>query len=383
MTQHARYFQASSAARWMSCPGSVKLCDGLPDEGSAYAEEGTLAHELAATLLQKWDETIAVGDYDGDMVENVVTYTNAVMAMAGGHPVMIEQRVDFSEDIGQPDCFGTADCIVLAGDEIQIHDLKYGMGVKVDAEWNPQLMLYALGALRQYEMISEFKQARLVIHQVRLEHMSEWVVSVEDLREFAKAARAAADEALSDKPFFQPGEKQCRFCKAKAFCPALAEKVADTIGQDFENLDAEALAADPAKMGLNYLAHCMASVSLIEDWCKGIRARVERELLDGNQVDGYKLVQGRKGARKWSSEEEAEALLRKMKLKVEEIYDLKVISPTTAEKLAKAGTIGPRQWPQLQQLITQSEGSISVAPASDKRPAITPTATAADFEAIA
>jgi hypothetical protein len=136
-------------------------------------------------------------------------------------------------------------------------------------------------------------------------------------------------------------------------------------------------------MGTNYLAHCMAAVGLVEDWCKGIRARVERELLAGNQVDGWKLVQGRKGARKWSSEDEAEQTLRRMKLKVEDMYDLKLISPTTAEKLSKAGTIGPRQWPQLQALITQSEGGLSVAPASDKRPAANPVASADAFEAIA
>lgn len=380
MTEHAPYFQASAAARWLACPGSVKLCEGLPDESSAYAEEGTKAHELAAAVLKR--ESITVWDVPHEMKDHVQAYVDKVRSMAGDHPMEIEQRVDFSEDVGQPDCFGTADCIILAGDEIQIHDLKYGMGVKVDAEENPQLMLYALGALRQYGFLADFKRARLCIHQVRLDHFSEWVVSVEDLHEFAKAARAAADEALSAKPFFQPGEKQCRFCKAKAHCPALAEKVADTIGQDFQNLDAEELAADPGRMGLNYLAHCMATVGLVEDWCKGIRARTERELLDGNQVDGWKLVQGRKGARKWSSEQEAEAALRKMKLKVEDVYDMKVISPTSAEKLAKAGTIGPRQWPALKALITQSEGGLSVAPASDPRPAASPVASASEFEAL-
>jgi len=136
-------------------------------------------------------------------------------------------------------------------------------------------------------------------------------------------------------------------------------------------------------VGLNYLAHCMSAVDLIEGWCKGIRARTERELLAGQTIDGWKLVQGRKGARKWSSETEAEAQLRKMKLKVEDIYNLKVISPTTAEKLAKAGTIGPRQWPALKGLITQSEGGLSVAPASDPRPAASPVASADEFEAIA
>jgi hypothetical protein len=382
MTEHAPFFQASSASRWIACPGSVKLCDGLEDTGSAYAEEGTKAHELAAQIL---GGSPVAGHWDGadEMTDHVMGYVRKVRTMAGDHPVMIEQRVDFSHVLDQPDCFGTADVIVLAGDEIQIHDLKYGMGVKVDATENPQLMLYALGALRDYDMVTDFKTARLCIHQVRLDHFSEWVVSIEDLNEFGKMARAAADEALSPEPFFQPTEKGCRFCKAKAHCPALLAHVEDTVGQSFDNLDEAEMEADPERMGTNYLAHCMAAVGLVEDWCKGIRARVERELLAGNQVDGWKLVQGRKGARKWSSEDEAEQTLRRMKLKVEDMYDLKLISPTTAEKLSKAGTIGPRQWPQLQALITQSEGGLSVAPASDKRPAANPVASADAFEAIA
>lgn len=383
MSEHARYFQASSAARWISCPGSIKMCDGLPDEGTAYADEGSKAHDLAAMMLmgKTWAPTM----YPPEMVEAVDAYVKKVREIADGFDVLVEQRVDFSEDLAQPDCFGTADAIVLANGEIRIIDLKYGMGVKVDAVENPQLMLYALGALRQYGMISDFKRARICIHQVRLDHFSEWVVEIDQLWRFAGKAKFAAEEALSANPAVVPGEKQCRFCKAKAHCPALAAQVAETIGAEFDNLDevdAKILTEGPDRMGLNYLAHCMASVGLVEDWCKGIRARVERELLAGNTVDGWKLVQGRKGARKWSSETDAEAALRSMKLKVEEIFDLKLISPTAAEKLHKAGAIGPRQWPKLQSLITQSDGGISVAPASDKRPAVSLAASADEFETV-
>jgi hypothetical protein len=378
MAEHAKFFQASSAARWMPCPGSVKMCDGIEDESSRYAEEGTEAHELAAHILSSFEADVS--RWDVDMVDNVLRYTNEVWAVAGAHQaLLVEQRVDFSHVLEQPDCFGTADCIVLAGDEIQIHDLKYGMGVKVDAEENPQLMLYALGALRDYDMIAEFKTARLFIHQVRLGHVSEWRVSVEDLKAFGEAARLAAAVAMSENPPLVPGEKQCKFCRAKAHCPALAAHVEEIVGSKFDNLDAEEIEQGPERMGTNYLAHCMSAVSLVEDWCKGVRARVERELLAGNAIDGWKLVQGRKGARKWTSEKDAEETLRKMKLKVEEMYDFKVISPTTAEKLAKAKTIGPRQWPALQALITQSEGGLSVAPASDARPAATLVASAEDF----
>jgi hypothetical protein len=132
-------------------------------------------------------------------------------------------------------------------------------------------------------------------------------------------------------------------------------------------------------MGANSLSIAMAAVPLVEDWCKAVRARLEAELLAGKPVPGFKLVQGRNGARKWADEKTAEAALKKMKLKVEEMYDLKLITPPAAEKLAKAGTIGPKQWPSLQGLIVQKPGPPSVAPESDKRPAYSP---ADDFETI-
>ena len=379
MTAHARLFSASAAPRWMLCPGSVRLCEGLEDTSSAYAEEGTLAHEIAAAVLQG-AQTVDTDELADDIFDAVVDYTERVRQAAEGKTLLVEQRVDYSEVIGHAESFGTADAIIIGDGILEIRDLKTGRN---PAYALPQLGLYALGALHQFEALGPFDMVRLVIDQGRIGHFDEVELTMEELAGFQHEVLGAVEAALEPEPRYVPGEKQCRFCKAKAHCPALAAQVAETIGQDFENLDAEDLKAEPERIGLNYLAHCMSSVALVEDWCKGIRARVERELLAGNTIDGWKLVQGRKGARKWSSEQDAEQQLRKMKLKVEDIYDLKVISPTTAEKLAKAGTIGPRQWPALQALITQSEGGLSVAPASDKRPAASPVASASDFEAIA
>jgi hypothetical protein len=374
MAEHAKYFQASSAARWMACPGSVKLCDGLPDEGSAYAEEGTLAHDIASRVLL--GETPDTDSLSEEMFECVVGYVERTKAEAEGHVLLIEQRVEFSEAIGQSGSFGTLDAAIIAGDTIKLRDFKTGM-IKVSPL--PQLGLYALGLLETYPMLGPFTRVQMTIDQPRLGHLETVEMTMAELHAFAAEARAAAAEAMSDNPRFNPTDKGCRFCRAKAHCPALAAHVEEVVGSKFDDLDAEEIEQGPERMGTNYLAHCMSAVSLVEDWCKGIRARVERELLAGNTIDGWKLVQGRKGARKWASEQEAEATLKKMKLKVEEMYDFKVISPTTAEKLAKAGTIGPRQWPALQALITQSEGGLSVAPASDKRPAASVTAKAEDF----
>ena len=124
------------------------------------------------------------------------------------------------------------------------------------------------------------------------------------------------------------------------------------------------------------LGNLMGTVGLIEDWCKALRAQVEENLITGVEVPGYKLVDGRKGNRAWSSVEEAEATLKTMRVPHDQMYDYKVVSPTTAEKLFKAGVIGPRQWPKLSTLITQAEGKPSVAPAADKRPAISLAPTA-------
>jgi hypothetical protein len=382
MTAHA-LLGASKAHRWMACPGSVALEVDLPDTSSPHAEEGTRAHEFAALCLTG-DPAPSGISVEQDMIDNVKVYVDYVSREAVGHQLLIEQRVDYSDVIGVLNSFGTSDAVILAGDTIKIIDLKYGMGVRVDATENEQLMLYALGALETFGMIGEFTKAKLVIVQPRLDHISEWTVSVEDLALFGeRAARRAAeaikliDRTIDPDRDLRPGEKQCRFCKAKATCPALLTFVQDSVGADFDDLDADDIKGEVEEMGPNRIGIALAAVPLIEDWCKAVRAKAESELLAGREVSGYKLVQGRNGRRQWANEDEAEATLKRMKLKVEQMYDLKLVSPTTAEKLHKSGEIGPRQWPQLQSLIVQKPGPPSVAPISDKRPEYTP---ADDFQ---
>ena len=138
-----------------------------------------------------------------------------------------------------------------------------------------------------------------------------------------------------------------------------------------------------ATTSADFLSVALSKVDLIEDWCKAIRTEAERRLFAGEEVPGYKVVAGKKGARAWDKSVDVEALLKTMRLKDDEMYDRKVISPTTAEKLAKAGTIGPRQWGKLQEVITQSEGKPHVAPLSDSRPALEIKPVADDFEKLA
>lgn len=363
----------------MSCFGSVALTKDLPDETSPYAEDGTRMHTAASEMLLGQALSVDLNDEELDVVQSYVDYVTRNVA---GGQLLIEQRVDYSDVIGVPNSFGTSDAVILAGDTIIIADLKTGRGVKVDAEENEQLMLYALGALEVFGVLGDFQTVKVAIVQPRLDHISEWTMSVGNLRVFGQHARAAAAKVIDmvegrAELEFKPSEHACRFCKAKATCPALLAYVQDAVGADFENLDEDEIKTGPMGMGSNSLSMAMAAVPLIEDWCTAVRARLEAELLRGEKIAGWKLVQGKKGHRKWANEREVEATLKRMKLKVEQMYDLKLVSPTTAEKLHKAGVIGPRQWPALQGLIVQKPGPPSVAPESDKRPAWSP---ADDFQ---
>jgi hypothetical protein len=381
MSTHA-FLSPSGAPAWTLCLAKPHMELGLPDQSSRAADEGTAAHELRALCLTNdMDAAAYLGriiegfEVTDEMAEAVQKSVDVIRALPGDK--QIEVSLDISHITGEPGARGTGDTVILDYDNatLVIDDYKHGRGVSVFAEENEQLLIYAGAALTEYEMLADWQRVTMRISQPRIDNDSEWSISVADLRSrLAEISSIAARILAGDKDSLPlvPGEKQCRFCKAKATCPALLK----TVMADFDAVRPPEPAPDAD------LARVMANADLIESWIKAVRAEVERRLLAGQAVPGFKLVEGRRGSRKWSNEAEAEAALKSMRVKHDQMYDYSVISPTSAEKLAKADVLGERQWTRLQSLITQSDGKPSVAPVTDKRPAINVGAALDDFAAI-
>jgi hypothetical protein len=398
MSDHA-FYAPSKMQRIMACLGSSALEATLPDRSSSYADEGSAAHELATRSFEDKCEphafigqTITIGErkfvVDKAMADHVKTYMDAVLVYADGGMIEIEQRLPFGYLVGVDDtqAFGTSDAVVLLPDrgELQVHDLKYGMGVQVYAEGNEQMLTYALSALGAYEMLGEFTHIRMVIHQPRLNHMDEWLIEVAELLAFqlqlTTTLKVLTDNTgVGDLPY-GPNEKSCKFCKAKAVCPALrAETRAIVSGgaataDDFSDLTAVML----SEVSDEQLGGAMDKVGMIEAFCKAVRAEVEHRLLTGQEVPspqgGYKIGEGRKGDREWVDAEAAEAAMKSMRLKHDEMFTYKLKGPAPLEKLLAKEQ--PRRWTKLQKLITRKDGKPSVMLMSDPRPAITATADA-------
>ena len=391
----------SGAAKWMSCAGSAAMEDGLPNPSSKYSDQGTAAHFLAsewlttpaATSRDFLDRTICVYEdevcwdrsdpkpgftewsVDEEMLYHIQRYIDNIKQYQTGGRLFVEQRLPIDSLTGEDGAEGTADAVILRDDELQVHDLKYGMGIEVQAERNSQLMIYALAAYKKYNHVAALpiQKIRLVIHQPRKNHFPEWSCTLGELLEFEDEVVLKSSIAWNiiqvkkrtgdvNIVHLSPG-LHCKngFCRARAECPAIAGSIVAATADGFENLDeGDALT----------LTDKMQMIPMVEDWCKAVRAKVESELFLGHDVPGYKLVQGKKGNRRWTDNEIVEELMKSMRIKHEYIYDYKLVSPTSIEKYVKEEHIKPKQWEKLQEVIVQSEGVPSVAPVTDKRPAL-------------
>jgi len=408
MTAHA-ILSPSAADRWATCPGSVYLSKDRVDESSEYADEGTVAHFLASECLEQevdaahfkgqsilvpksggaswleegWEpgNAAAAFEVDDDMAEEVQKYLTYVRQVSVGAELFVERTYTIA---CVPDCFGTSDATVLHADgELHVIDLKYGRGVEVSAVENKQMMLYALGAIDAFALTHDIQTVRMTVHQPRQNNVSEWSISLEDLLTAGGRFKTAGEFAMQFHngrvpvaDDFTPSESACRFCPARGNCEALANFCLTTLADDFVDLDIAdktlpvVVDAATERVGvLNniQLGKLMQNIGLIEIWTKAVRAQVESELLLGRPVYGHKLVEGRKGKREWIDEKDVEETLKRMRMKKGEMYDFKVISPSTAEKLFKTS---PRRWDRVRDHITQANGKPSVAPEADPRPAL-------------
>lgn len=394
MSEHA-LLSPSSADRWMVCRGSVLMERGIPSVDSEYAAEGTLAHKIAAEYLET-GAAETVGDMSDEDCEKILEYTNEIKKLSKDHQLLVEQRLPIGHITLEEDACGTGDAIIIHndGETLEVNDLKFGMGVKVYAKKNKQMMLYALGALHQFSVLGNFKKFILRIHQPRLNHLDDWECSLDELLEFADEVKFNAqfiwrlyrgEVEFKPKEDLVPTEKTCMFCKAKAICPALAEHTLNIVAEDFVDMTKKV----PAKfdnsiskidtLDSKKLSWYMQNVGLIEDFIKAVRAKVEGELLKGNEVPGFKLVAGRKGPRKWEDEEIVAGELEAIKVSEKTIYKRKLISPADAEKVFKSH---PKIWAHLLSFVTQSDGSPSVAPSTDPRPALALTKAEDEFDVI-
>jgi hypothetical protein len=393
----------SGAEWWMGCAAGPARCKGLPGKTSEYADEGTLAHAIAAFCLKggftlEPGTTVNGQELPDDMIPAVQTYLETVRSMSeGAIQTLIEETLDISEILGVPGQMGTGDCIALLPEELQVHDYKHGKGVAVSAIGNKQTRLYGLGAMHLPALVElvellglDIKTVRLVIHQPRLNSVTEEVVTCDELYAFAVEARAAARKAWNlyrlydgtqvlDDDDFGPSEGTCRWCLAKGGCKALADHCLEIMGSGFDNLTAGIKAATENVPTLPNarLSVLLQNLDLITQWIAAVKDHAMSEALAGHEIPGFKLVEGRAGNRQWTSEKEAETLLKSMRCKKQEMYTFKVIGVPAAEKLLK---LSVRKWNRASALITRSDPKPALVPVTDKRPALVLEAPAGDFE---
>ena len=356
---------ASAADRWMNCTPSAQLTAGMEDETTTFAAEGTAAHALCEWKVRKALKMRAgrrpTSDYWTDEMEEFTDdYRDFIMDLVGQakqhckDPVtLIEQHLDFSCYV--PDGFGTGDFLLVADKELNVVDFKYGRGVAVYADHNPQMMLYALGALNLFDCLYDIEQVTMTIFQPRLSSISTWTISTEELYQWAEEVlRPKAELAAKGEGEFVSGS-WCRFCKARNTCRARAESFLELARMEFQ---------PPALLSDEEVAEVMEKADELSKWASDVMAYAQAEAIEnGKHWNGYKLVEGR-SVRKFSDEAKVEAAAKEAGYT--DIYNKSLITLTAFEKLMGKETFAEI----LGQYVTKPAGKLTLVPVSDKRPEV-------------
>lgn len=372
MSEHA-ILSASSAHRWLACTPSARLELEFDDNSGAAADEGTAAHALAEHKLRKalkMRSKKPVSKYDSDEMDthtdDYVSFVLEQIAQAklkcSDPMVLIEQKLDFSKYV--KDGFGTGDCVIIADGTLHIVDFKYGQGVLVEAEDNPQMKLYALGALELFDGIYDINEVSMIIFQPRRENVSTYTVSKESLYKWAEEVlKPTADIAYEGGGEYVPGE-HCQFCRAAVKCRARAESKMKLAAFEF---------ALPPLLSDEEIAEILASIGDLASWANEIIAyATDAAVNHGKQWPGFKVVEGR-SIRKYSDEEAVAAAAKAAGYR--DIYRQSLITITEMEKL-----MGKSKFNEvLGGLIIKPPGKPTLVPLSDKRPPMNISNAKIDF----
>jgi hypothetical protein len=378
---------------------------------SIFADDGTASHSWAARCLESSEnadyflsdvQKLNGAEYtmDEERAGYVQAYLDDVRHRAIGGQLFVEYKIDLSDYLGEGQG-GTGDAAIYVPDQKLLisQDLKYGIGEKVyagtrteagETEPNPQLALYALGLLKDFQLFGDIEKVLLVVNQPRLGHIDEFEMTVAELLAFGEKARAAGQEAMRAvvspaDATFNPGEKQCRWCRAKAVCKPLAAYVAAAVKMDFDTIEIDPRPLAPRDtVGLS---KALMAVPLIEDWCRAVRGEVNKLVAEGVEVIGpdgkpYKFVEGEEGKRAWTDEQMAEGLLLGQ-LSQDKVYaPRKVITAPQAGKLLdKKAT--KALWEEIfVPLIKRARGKPILALGSDTRKPYSSAAGGEEFDEI-
>ena len=381
---------ASGAGRWLNCTPSAKLEDEYGErKSSVYAEEGTLAHELSELYLSrdilgiidekefdsKLEQIMANDLFNDEMLGVVPIYTDycseqfaEAQAVDPLAVMEIEQKLDLTEYI--PESFGTVDCCIAYGNVLEVIDLKYGKGVPVYAEWNKQLMLYGLGALRKYDMVYDITEVRLTIVQPRINSISTWQISANELRQWAEEElKPKAQLAFEGKGELNAGD-WCRFCAVRNRCRKLYEQQLEIAKHEF---------AKPALLTDEEIADVVRKAPEFISWINSITDyALVQAVTEDKQWPGLKIVEG-VSRRKWIDNEDTVTntiFARCPELSEDEIFNMKLKSITDIEKL-----VGKARFKELlSDVVIKPQGKPTLVPLEDKRPAMGYAQAQLDFK---